>query len=355
VFTVAIENAFDFGSSEYQLLLDRSAASAFQSLSWLGPLYRVLAPALGAEPLILVAREAATGALVMVLPLVRRRRHGLRLIEFADLEVSDYACAVCEPAWFEALAADDGAQQALRRLLQPFDLLRIKKAPEWTTPAERLLRGARRTAFGASAHTAALYAPFEQWQAQELSSTLVKELRKKRRQLDRMGAVRLDHVDEAEAQEELLGHLQDLRGRRFPDDLLGQAGYLDFYRAVTRAGAKSGFARGYSLSLDGERLGGVWGLSWKRRFLVLISGFDYAAYRRQSLGSLAFEEVARDCILRGDEVLDFGMGDEAYKGQFGAKPIALYTLSAYGTGLGFLAGAVASGKAALTRVAEPAA
>src|SRR5262249_26636635 len=71
-------------------------------------------------------------------------------------------------------------------------------------------------------------------------------------------------------------------------------------------------------------------------FLMLISGFD-AEYSRRSAGALAFEDLARACIAAQDRVLDFTIGDEPYKQLFGARPTPLWTVTASGTPLGFIA------------------
>src|SRR4029078_2736917 len=93
-FDIAIEQSFDFLSPEYAELFDRSAATAFQHPIWLHCLYTRLAPEAGAAPLVVVVRHRATGALAMVLPLLRIRRGPIRTVEFADLRVSDYLAAV---------------------------------------------------------------------------------------------------------------------------------------------------------------------------------------------------------------------------------------------------------------------
>jgi len=337
VFEILAHDDFDFLSDEYQRLFERSRASAFQHPLWLDAVYRMLVPAHGAKPLVLVARRRGDGRLAMVLPLVRRRRHGVRLVEFADFGVTDYASAVCDDATFAALVGSPRAQQQMLDLLKPFDLLRIKKIPDRAQPLEQLFAGARRMPLGVSAHAAPLDGDFETWRAARMAPSFAKELRKKRRQLERQGVVALERVVEPSAIVSLLGDLQTFRGRRFPDDLLGQKGYFNFYAHVALAGAASGFARGYRLSLDGRSLGGAWGIGHHGRFLLLISGLDYAAHPRQSLGALTFEDLARDCIGNQDQVFDFTIGDEGYKQQFGAEPSPLWIASAHATGLGMVA------------------
>jgi CelD/BcsL family acetyltransferase involved in cellulose biosynthesis len=108
-FDIAIEQGFDFLSPDYAELFDNSAATAFQHPLWLDTLYTRLASHVGATPLVVVVRHRATGALAMVLPLLRIRRGPIRTVEFADLRVSDYLAPVCSPQVFSELLKDESA------------------------------------------------------------------------------------------------------------------------------------------------------------------------------------------------------------------------------------------------------
>src|SRR3954449_3674217 len=138
-FDIAIEQGFDFLSPDYAELFDNSAATAFQHPLWLDTLYTRLASHVGATPLVVVVRHRATGALAMVLPLVRVRRGPIRTVEFADLRVSDYLAPVCTAEVFSALLQDNDACREIRRLIGPFDLLRMSKLPDGRIPIENLL------------------------------------------------------------------------------------------------------------------------------------------------------------------------------------------------------------------------
>jgi CelD/BcsL family acetyltransferase involved in cellulose biosynthesis len=81
----------------------------------------------------------------------------------------------------------------------------------------------------------------------------------------------------------------------------------------------------------------VLGLCHKGSFLVIMGGFDIASYKNQSLGALMFEQVAKDCIARGDRVLDFTIGDEPYKKLFGAQPSPMWVVTQTGSAAGAFA------------------
>ena len=101
---------------------------------------------------------------------------------------------------------------------------------------------------------------------------------------------------------------------------------------------QASLARLYGLTLDGSPIAGVLGLSHQGRFLVILSGFDLANHKNQSLGSLTFAMVAQHCIEMGDTELDFTIGDEPYKSLFGAQATPVYQISRAGSLMGAVAG-----------------
>src|ERR1700716_2186830 len=139
VFDVSVDNAFDFLSEEYAALFGGSAATAFQHPLWLDSIYTRLAPAAAAKRLIIVLRYRATGALAMMLPLLRVRRGPIWTVEFADLRVSDYLALPCSAKVLSEVLGDAKACREIRRLIKPFDLLRIPKLPGARTAIDSLL------------------------------------------------------------------------------------------------------------------------------------------------------------------------------------------------------------------------
>jgi CelD/BcsL family acetyltransferase involved in cellulose biosynthesis len=336
---VGIENHFDFLSSEYEDLFSRSVASAFQHPIWLNSLYRTLAPKLNAEPLIIVVRSEDDGRIMLLLPLVRRRyRKLLNVIEFAGLKVCDYAAPVCDRECFDQILQDSNVCARIQDLLRPFDLLRIKNVKEGSPPLERLL-GVPLASMGNCAHASPLATPFSEWRISRLTRSYLKELDKKERQLCRKGTVRFECVADEEAIAATLRSMQIFRGPRFEKsggDLLQDAAYFDFYSEVAIVGREN-FSRVYALTMDGETIAGVLGLADRNSLLIILSGFDHARFKNQSIGALTFLKVAEDAIARGDAELDFTIGDEPYKQLFGAIPTPMWMMAKAGSLSGTLA------------------
>lgn len=327
MYNIAIERDFSFTSSEYVQMFVCSAASAFQHPIWLEHLYR-LAPAVGARPKTITFRDAINGQLAMVLPLIARDRGLLRILEFADLGVSDYAAPVCAEGALAHIAADARLRIRLRSHLRDCDLIQIKKMLDAHTGLEQLIGRSRRRRLDVRAHSVVLSADFEHWRRTVISASRRSTLDRKRRALQRKGSIRFEELRKPMQIARAFEAMRDFRRPRFHQDRLQQSPFYDFYLRIAVAGAAPGFARTYAIWLDDQLIGALMGLSHKGSFLFLLSGMDYQAHGRQSVGALAFEDLARDCIARGERVLDFTIGDEAYKRDFGARPSPLFTLSA---------------------------
>ncbi|WGS19700.1 GNAT family N-acetyltransferase [Bradyrhizobium sp. ISRA463] len=339
-FDVCIDDAFDFLSQEYAELFKDSDATAFQHPLWLSALYSKLAPAMTAKPLIVVVRDRATGALAAVLPLLQVRRGPMRTVEFADLRVSDYLAPVCTVKKFADLLQDQSACAKLRQLIRPFDLLRLPKLLDARMPIESLLAAPRRVAANTNSYATVLTAPFEQWQANALNPSYRKELAKKWRQLQKKGALTFSCCTDSASIMEAMEAMKKFRGPRFQaqgdGDLLQRPEYFDFYSDVELRGLGS-FVRLYVMKIDGNVIATVLGLSHRDSFLILMTAFDIAGYKSQSIGSLTFERVAKACIDRGDLVLDFTIGDEPYKKLFGGRPSPISSVTQAGSAAGAVA------------------
>jgi CelD/BcsL family acetyltransferase involved in cellulose biosynthesis len=338
-FDIALEQTFDFLSPEYAELFDGSAATAFQHPLWLHTLYARLAAPAGATPLVVAVRHRTTGTLAMVLPLLRVRRGPIRTVEFADLRVSDYLVPVCSPQVFSQLIADASACAEIRRLVRPFDLLRMTKLPDGRLPIENLLAAPRRVSMDTNAYATVLSAPFEQWRASAIDRSYQKELAKKYRQLQKKGALSFSCCSDDASILDAMDVMRKFRGPRFhahgDGDLLQRPEYYDFYSDIARRGLGS-FVRLYAMKMDGEVIAAVLGLCHQGSLLVIMSAFDIAGYKSQSIGSLMFEQVAKDCIERGDRMLDFTIGDEPYKKLFGGQPSPMWTVTQTGSTTGAL-------------------
>jgi len=278
--------------------------------------------------------------LAAVLPLLRVRRGPMRAIEFADLRVSDYLAPVSTVKTFADLLQDENACETLRQLIRPFDLLRIPKLLDARMPIESLLGAPRRMPMDTNAYATVLTAPFEQWQVNALGRSYQKELAKKWRQIQKKGELSFSICDDRASTLEAMEVMKKFRGPRFEahgdGDLLQRPEYFNFYSDVALRGAGS-FVRLYTMKMGDDVIATALGLSHRDSLLVVMTAFDVEGHKSQSIGALTFERVARDCIERGDRVLDFTVGDEPYKVQFGAQATPVSSVTQAGSAAGSVA------------------
>jgi CelD/BcsL family acetyltransferase involved in cellulose biosynthesis len=219
--------------------------------------------------------------------------------------------------------------------------MRIGKLADRSLALERLFDIGKRENMGMSAYASRLEPTFAAWREQQLDQSYRRELDKKSRQLGRKGKARFECAETPTAIRATFDALKFYRGKRFdgsdgPADLLQRSSYFDFYLSVAMEGIGS-FTRTYTFWMDDRPIAGALGLAHRGSLLVILGGFDEAEYRKQSIGSLLFEQIARDCIERGDQSLDFTIGDEPYKRTFGGRPSPMWQISRTGSPLGYAA------------------
>jgi CelD/BcsL family acetyltransferase involved in cellulose biosynthesis len=104
--------------------------TAFQHNHWLDAWYGAFDTV---SPLIAVISDAATARQVALVPLIHRVLRGIRIVEFADLDITDYNApilgfgATCDVMKSRVLC--QALLAALRRLPEGVDLVRLRKMP----------------------------------------------------------------------------------------------------------------------------------------------------------------------------------------------------------------------------------
>lgn len=327
-FTVAREDEFDFGSEEYAELFARSQATAFQHPVWLSSLYAVLAPRRSAKKVVVTVR-GDEGGLVLVLPLVRRRHGLLRLLEYADLGVNDYAAPVLDPAFAPALLADGRVAARIRAALGPFDLLRIERVADSPDLLTSLIAGATAARLHYDTHLVDLADTLDAWH-QGLDPKFVRHLERKYKRLRPKGERRLRSVTEADEIDGLMAQMQTFRAARFADrrgtDLVQDPDCFDFYRSVARDSVAAGPARLDVLEVGGEPVAVALNLVERDRELFVLVGYDVERLRNYSLGLLIVDDLVAGAIGRGAAHFDLTVGDEGYKSDFGARARPLFEI-----------------------------
>jgi len=324
-YRVQREDDFDFESAEYAELFANSGATAFQHPVWLSVLYAQLAPRRLARKVVVVARTE-DGRLVLVLPFVLRRRGPVRVLEYADLGVNDYAAPVADRSVLDepdltVLAAD------VRRALGSFDLLRIERVADDPAGLMSLIAGTAAKQHSYSTHLMELRPTVAAWR-DELDPQFVRHLERKYKRLRPKGERRLRLVTDPAEVEPLMSQMQAFRAARFSErrgtDLVQEPDYFSFYAEVARRSIGAGPARLVALEVGGEPAAVALDLDEPDRELFLLVGYDVGRLRNYSLGLLIVDSLVQDCIGRNRQFFDLTVGDEGYKADFGARPRPLF-------------------------------
>ncbi|MCC2112944.1 MAG: GNAT family N-acetyltransferase [Hyphomicrobiales bacterium] len=325
---LTVETVFDFGAAEYADLFRRSRASVFQSPFWLDAFYGRLAGKLGAEPVIVVARDVISRELIFVLPLVRQTQFGVTVLQPADIGVSDYNAIVGEPDRLEALSRSDAFRRQLKSAIEPYDLLLFRKQHPYSFDIAKLFDRPRVSDNENAAYALDFSMGYEEWSKTKLSASRRQGLSRKKRKLEReVGKADFRILKDPDEIREAFVFLRRVRTLRFPGDLFARDEYYDFYLDLAIAEAESGKAVTFACNMAGRFICADFCLVEGSRIYTIITGFEEAdGFDKYSLGYLSLAAMFRECEELGMDVVDFTIGDEDYKTSLGCDRTPLHNV-----------------------------
>lgn len=309
---------FDFDSPEYRRLFSNSSASAFQHPDWLKAFYRHMAPAHGAEPLVVTGRDGS-GELRLLVPLVRHTNGDEKgAIEYAFLGVTDYVC----PIIANGLNLSRQTARQFRAVLGNADL-RIGPVHHSHLNQWRSLLTVEPSTLDFGAHAVRYGFPYAEWRKANLRPRRAAALDRKARKLVQSGGVQLELVEPDQVRQAMAA-ARDFRAGRFAADPLQTPHGLEFYTDVATNGARSGLARTYRLVSKDGPIALVFGLVDGGCFRYIVLACDYGSHARYSPGLLALDCVMAAWAAEGGTAFDFTIGDEPFKTGFGCVRTAMY-------------------------------
>ena len=325
VVRVQREDGFDFSGHEYLTLLDACDTTAFQHPLWLRHFYGSLAPHRRARKVVVTLRRD-DGRLAGVLPLILRRKAGMRLLETTDLGVSDYAALPLDRGFRARVAEPPTLKQQVAAALPGHDILRIRPIrAEHVGDWLGLLPGAAEPlAFGAP--FAPLGSDYAEWRRTRPSKSLLDRLARADKRIAKLGGASLLRLVSPDGIRAALAEIQRLRAGRFAGDLIQRDFVRDFYAAVAADGSDEGFAEIFRLDIGGAPAGYVYGLGHRGRFYYLLIGCDYENHGRSSPGLVLYDRIIANWIGRGGDIFDFTIGDEPFKADFGTETTQMFAL-----------------------------
>ena len=190
----------------------------------------------------------------------------LRLIEYADLGVNDYAAPVLDPDAAASLAADRQVSKKIRRMLGRFDLLRIERVADSPDLMLSLIAGATAKRHAYNTHIVDLPENAEAWRAQ-LDPKFSRHLERAYKRLRPKGERRLRIIDDVAEVESVMERMQTFREARFAEhrgtDLVQDPDCFSFYSAVARSSVEMLRKREFREGRFADRCAaGTWSRTW---------------------------------------------------------------------------------------------
>lgn len=320
--------AVDFVRDWRQAALRLSAGhrTAFQHGDWLGPWYEAFHDV---APLIAVISDAATGKDVAVVPMISHVRRGVRIVEFADLGVSDNNAPILAlDAEMDADAINRALVDALRALPDRFDLLRLKKMPAHVGGKPNPLVSLGR--IGSSSLNGNLVLMGDSYEDYQAS---IKRMQMPRcwRVFSRHDGARFEIATDVARANEFLD-VMDLQqqarmhklGSRF---VLNDRAHARFYREVARQGVADGYVVVSALVCDEAVVATAFGVRSGATYFLLRISHAGESWSSCSPGLLVTERTMAALHAEGVRRFDLSIGNQDYKRRFGAEQVPLTDVS----------------------------
>ncbi len=315
---------------------DTGSSTVFQDHRWLGAWYAAFANFPQVEPLIAVVLDGQTGEWAALLPLVRRVQNGVRIVEFADLNLTDYNAPLLTAAsprnvtraralWRDLLIA-------LKRLPGGADLVRLRKMPLVLANGPNplaLLDVAKPCPLNGNVVTTG--DDFDAYRY-SLERTVRKNLERSWRVFTRDPAARFRIVSDRNEALHVLSTLAIQQGARMRH--LGLNFALDdetpvaFYRHLIGEGLDGGYAVPSALTVGDEVVATLLGIRSGSRYVMLRSSHAGEKWSHCSPGRLIIQRTMAALHQEGVRSFDFSIGNYAYKRRFGVTPLPLVDLTA---------------------------
>jgi CelD/BcsL family acetyltransferase involved in cellulose biosynthesis len=303
--------------------------TAFQHRHWLEAWYGAFA---GSSPLIAIITDNATDQQVALLPLIRRVKNGIRIVEFADLGVTDYNAPVlgfvAPHDRIEAHALCQALLAGLRHLPDGVDLLRLRKMPANVGGVPNPLASLGR--MGSCSLNGNLVVVGDDFDAYRASLKRM-ELPRSWRVFNRYPGAKFQIVTNIDQALALLDTMDAQQHERMKQ--LGWKFVLDddchapFYRDLVRRGVSEGYAIVSALTCDDEVVATTLGIKKGSNYTLLRISNAGKRWSHCSPGLLVVERTMDALHKDGVRQFDLSIGNYAYKRRFGAAQLPLADVS----------------------------
>jgi CelD/BcsL family acetyltransferase involved in cellulose biosynthesis len=322
------------------------SGSAFQAFQWLKAADISFARGKGRQSFIIELIDVSRGRTVMLLPLVRRVALGRTVIEFLGCQVSDISAPAVADDFVFPIGAGNNLWNAIVSALPPADVIAIDQITSEVCGRPNPLAELPGLTLSSTKSFDVVMEGDSETVVQRLANNQTRRILKtSARRMAERGDVRFIAAETADDVERLYSAMVAQRGERFKElgrfDHLSDPVVADFYRNAALASlGGEGPVQLFGLSVDGQVIATTYTLIRSDTIhltIVTMTGGDWHSCSPGMAILAKYMEWARNKGLR---VMDFSVGDMAYKSGFGGKPQDRFTLLAPLTGKGKCAVAI---------------
>jgi CelD/BcsL family acetyltransferase involved in cellulose biosynthesis len=303
--------------------------TAFQHGHWLASWYGALDTA---SPLIAIVSDRQTKRQLAMVPLIQRVQRGIRIVEFADLDLTDYNApilgsavqrdAIDPRAFCQALLA------ALRALPDGVDVIRLRKMPATVDGRPNPLASLGR--IGSSSLNGNLIEVGDDFDAYRASIKRM-QLPRSWRVFSRYPGANFRIIDNADEALRLLDTTDAQQQARMqclglPFNLNDRA-RARFYRDLIRRGLAEGYVVASALTCEEGIVATVLGVRQDATFVFLRISNAGRRWSHCSPSRLIIERTMAALHRDGVRKFDLSVGNYAFKRRFGATPLPLTDVS----------------------------
>ncbi|MCA1456298.1 GNAT family N-acetyltransferase [Bradyrhizobium sp. BRP22] len=310
--------------------------TAFQNPRWYEAWYDAFADTDGILPVIAFVTDAATGEPAALLPLIRRRQGGVRTIEFADLELTDYNAPLLGPAAPRDAAAARvfwrDLRAALCKLPGGADLIRLRKiVPDLDGRPNPLALLDTAAVCPVNGNLVTIGEDYDAWRY-TLERTTRKELERSWRVFTRDPAAAFSVAADPDEAQRILATTEAQQSVRMQSlgvkFILNDENCAAFYRSLVRNGVASGYVIVTALTAGEEVVATLLGVRNGPRYVMIRISNAGDKWSNCSPGRLIIERTMAALHKQGVREFDFSIGNYAYKRRFGVKRLPLLDVSA---------------------------
>jgi CelD/BcsL family acetyltransferase involved in cellulose biosynthesis len=292
-------------------LQETAWTTPFQRIEWAERWIRGMGTKSGDQPVLIIGRDQ--DGPVILLPLVLRGKGFRRRIAWLGDPANDYNVPLMEAGLLSTLD-EDGAKTILEevaRLTPEASYLSLTRMPQKLNGLSNPFCSRDVMYESDGFHLMEIEGSWADFERGRWSKNTRHRFRQKRNQLLRQGLLALRKMESAEEQVATTRKILEWKAAQ----LRARGSHNPFnpsFVAFLEDVASSDVAEIWALEFEGAPIAGIIGLKRPHGLLVYQIAYDNR-FAKQSPGRLVMTDVADMLVARGENVLDFGFGDEEYK------------------------------------------